>query len=392
MALSSYHTVIILEGLRVALGITFENSPLQAPTSGVFLCVEGILLVWALGGAARWLGIKCGKSSSDAGRQARRYGVTDHEEDAHIAIAFAEPCRPSCKLFRSNSPMPQEFETDICTGKFLLLHKPTTDLESLESGNYPYAKHMHGRKRTFEARIQICFKDCERRGEVYFGCELDRFYKIGTLELYLGKTINDMIKRCATGMYQSYGDDPAQVTGELERPCNAFPLWVMDQLILTRDGESPPDLSSEEFPKLGMTKADDRKAMKRAIDELEFTAGVTYTFGFWCVSQFVDAINWKATLGGPLDASLSSLGTHPPAYLGMYYLKPRDEWTDVQDKNDKRHLDSRKNYIFRCALWSSLHPPLPSRVKELTTTQNSSFSNWEPPLASRKARCCCGFS
>merc|ERR1719401_82001 len=187
-------------------------------------------------------------------------------------------------------------------------------------------------------------------------------------------------------MYQPYGDDPDKVTGELESPCNAFPLWVMDQLIVTAAGEKPPELSSDEFPKLGMIKADDRKAMKRAIDGLEFTPGVTYTFGFWCISQFVDAINWKATLGGPLDASLSAWGTHPPAYLQMYYLKPRDEWTDVHGKNDQRHLDSRKQYIFRCGLWSSLHPPMPSRVEDLTSMEEVKPSILEPPLTPKQMR------
>jgi len=180
-----------------------------------------------------------------------------------------------------------------------------------------------------------------------------------------------------------------------ERPCNVYPIWVMDQLVLTPAGEKPPELTSDKLPQLGMIKANDRKAMKQTLDELQFEEGVTYTFGFWCVSQFVDGIKWKATLGGPLGASLSDVGTHPPAYLSMYYVKPREEWTDVRGRHDQRHLDSRKHYIFRAAFWSSLHPPVPTRVKELTTTEKEAFGEIpddELTSSSKSARCCCGFA
>lgn len=388
MAWSSYHTVLILEGLRTALTWSLEYSTLQSPTSGAFLCLEGLLLVWALGGTAVRHG-KGGKGSIAGGASQQQEA---DQEKGHLTLVLAEPCGPCREPFASNELEARPFETDICSGKVLVLHKPTADPERMRTGDYPYAKHMHSRKRTFEVRIQICFKDVQRGGKVYFGCELDRFYKIGAVELYFGRSINDMIKRCATGMYQSYGDDPDRVTGELERPCNVYPIWVMDQLIVTPAGQAPPELTSDEFPQLGMIKANDRKAMRKTIDELEFEAGVTYTFGFWCVSQFVDGINWKATLGGPLDTSLSALGTHPPAYLSMYYVRPREEWTDIRGFNDNRHLDSRKDYIFRAAFWSSLQPPLPHRVQELTSEKCALMPELEQPEAGKRSRCCCGFA
>ncbi|CAK0880918.1 unnamed protein product, partial [Prorocentrum cordatum] len=277
-----------LEGLRAALTWSLEQSTFQSSTSGAFLCVEGLLLVWALGGAARIFGTKGGKGGvgTKAGLQTRGASA---QEAGTLQFVLADPCGPSKEPFVSNALEARSFETDICSGKILVLHKPTTEPERLQSGDYPYASHMHGRKRTFEVRLQICFKSVEklRTHKVYFGAELDRFYKIGALELYFGRTINDMIKRCATGHYQSYGDDPDRVAGELERPCNVYPLWVMDQLEITPAGEKPPELASDQFPTLGMIKANDRKAMKKTIDELEFQVGVTYTFGFWCVSQFV---------------------------------------------------------------------------------------------------------
>jgi hypothetical protein len=389
MGWSSYHAVLLLEAVRATFRWTLEETSLRASASGVLLCLEGLLLAWALGAVApRFHGKECA-----AGEDVREKPVRSHNDTGgHVEFVLAEPCGPSRTPFRSSSLVDQPFETEVCTGKFLLLHKPTTDVERMQSGNYPYASHLHGRKRNFEARIQIRLKDGaeEVGGGTYFGCGLDRFYKIGAIELYLGKTINGMIKKLAVGMHQSYGDDPDTCKGELELPCNVYPLWVMDQIIETPEGDEPPDLCSAEFPTLGMIKTDDRQKMRERLDTHRFLPGITYTLAFWCVSPCVDAVKWRAVLGGLLNASLSDLGTHPPAYLSMYRLRPREQWTDVQGEHDNRHLESRKVYLFRCALWSSLYPPSSLRVKELTANDGTAIE--EVSSDAKKSRSCCDLS
>ncbi|CAK0874692.1 unnamed protein product, partial [Prorocentrum cordatum] len=106
MAWSSYHAVIILEGVRAALASwrawTLEQSTFQSSTSGAFLCVEGLLLVWALGGAARMLGTKGGKSGA-AAKAGHRQGAASAPEAGTLQLVLAAPCGPSREPFASNA-------------------------------------------------------------------------------------------------------------------------------------------------------------------------------------------------------------------------------------------------------------------------------------------------
>jgi hypothetical protein len=238
------------------------------------------------------------------------------------------------------------------------------------------------------------------QGEVYFGCEQDKYYHVGAVEKYVSSSVISLLRRAATGMYQSHGEDPSKAIDEPERPAVVFPLWVMDQLIVTPEGEEPPCLCDPQFSTYGMTKSDDRQAMKDAIDSLDFAPGKTYTFGFWCIAQFVDAIGWKAPARGVLpETPLDGLGTHPPCYITMYSLKPREQWAHSRGTNDQRHLDSRKEYLFRTAFWSSLLPPDERRRRQLTAPpspvkkqRRSASPISEGGRTSWRAACCGGFS
>merc|ERR1739845_91483 len=106
--------------------------------------------------------------------------------------------------------------------------------------------------------------------------------------------------------------------------------------------------------------------MGKALDQLELGPGKVFTFSFWCIAQFVDAIGWKAPKRGIIPESrLNDLGTHPPCYIVMYSLKPREQWQSVHGPGDERHLDSRKSYCMRLGMWSSLLPASAERAREL---------------------------
>eukprot|EP00928_Gymnodinium_smaydae_P089002 TRINITY_DN73017_c0_g1_i1.p1 TRINITY_DN73017_c0_g1~~TRINITY_DN73017_c0_g1_i1.p1 ORF type:complete len:415 (-),score=65.56 TRINITY_DN73017_c0_g1_i1:76-1251(-) len=289
-------------------------------------------------------------------------------EKGHLVLVNAAPCGPPGAVFQSNAPEPCPFETDISSGNYLFIHRPTDDPERVESGDYPYGDHMHGRRRLWEFRMQFRFKR-KVEGEVFFGVEQDRYYPVSMVERYLVSSFVSLIRRAAPGMYHSHGDDPVTTDGECEIPGTVFPLWVMDQLIVTPEGETPPRLNDPEFDTFGRIKAHDREAMKQAIDGLDFSPGKTYTFGFWCVAQFMDAIAWKLLAAGILpETSLTDLSTHPPCFATMYCLKPKDQWRSVSGPRDNRHLVSRKTYLWRVGFWSSHLPPPPGRTKELMCT------------------------
>lgn len=290
----------------------------------------------------------------------------NQDESPHLVLTNASPCGPPASS-RSDNVEPVSFDSGICHGSWLCVHKPTYEPDRMASGKYPLAEHLHERKRLWEWRLQLRFRDSVSADSVYFGCEQDRYYHVGTVERYISSSVISLLRHAsADNMYQTHGEDPASVHGEAERPTIAFPLWVMDQLIITEEGEEAPKLNDPDFSTYGIIRAQNRKGMQEALNGLEFKPGRTFTFGFWCIAQFVDAIGWRVPARGVIpEVKLNEIGTHPPIYVTIYLLRPQDQWTDVQGRRDTRHLDSRKIYIWRVSLWSSALPPPLERQKEL---------------------------
>ncbi|CAE8596408.1 unnamed protein product, partial [Polarella glacialis] len=352
-----------------------------------------VLAVWALVALARsWR--KSSEDKADAKLAAKRREPPPGT--GHLVLVNASPCGPKGQSSRSDSFESSDFDSGICYGKWFMAHKPTDDPVAMESGSYPFAEHLHSRKRLWEFRLQLTFRE-HVPGDIFFGCEQDRYYHVGTIEHYISGSVIGLVRSAAgDGMYQSHGDDPSRVRGETERPAIMFPLWVMDQLIITPEGQKPPSLQDPNFATRGIIRASDRKSYKQAIDDLDFRPGPTFTFGFWCIAQFVDGIGWKVPGRGLLpEVKLNEIGTHPPFYLAMYSLRPKAEWSDVQGSHDRRHLDSRKIYIWRSACWSSKMPPTEERAQDLLAKSASSEKKRKPSqdeqsLLRHRNSCCCG--
>lgn len=282
-------------------------------------------------------------------------------------IVLADPCRPLGTVTFSNAPTATSFDCDSASGSMLILHRPTADKSLAASGKYPYGEHMHGRKRLWEYRWQVSFKT-PVQGQVFIGLEQDKYEPVSWAKRCVGGNVVAALRHGSGGtMYQSYGDDPAQTKGEVERPAVVFLLSIVDQLVVTPSGEMPPSLSDPSFSSFGITKANSRSGFRTAMAGLELVPGPTYTFGFWCVSQFADAIGWRAPARNLLPAvKFRDLGVFPPCYFVMYALKPRS----IHEQNDCRHLDSNKVYAFRSAYWSTLEPPDAARARELQHVKN----------------------
>jgi hypothetical protein len=162
-------------------------------------------------------------------------------------------------------------------------------------------------------------------------------------------------------LYHSVGEDPAEVAGEAERPIFAMPLWAFDQFIETPEGQAAPSLSDPCFRQLGLRRAEEKKEFMRALNGIQFRAGVTYTFSFWSISQFMDNIMWKIQGIIPgVSIDFDNFCGTPPVHIVMYELqKPLD------GRKERRHLQSLKNYFFHLAFWSSERKPKPERLREL---------------------------
>mmetsp|Transcript_6350 Transcript_6350/g.14571 ORF Transcript_6350/g.14571 Transcript_6350/m.14571 type:complete len:226 (-) Transcript_6350:66-743(-) len=166
-----------------------------------------------------------------------------------------------------------------------------------------------------------------------------------------------------SGMRQVVGDrlyhspgDPAEVEGERERPGILLPLWAFDQFIETPEDETPPELTDPQLHTYGHKRYGQIREYRRKLDALELRPGPTFTFCFWGVSRFCDVIEWQATgipIFTPLDLNLYC--GRPPLHLVLYTLANQGE--------ERRHLQSRKTYWFRCGFWSSSKRPSKEVVK-----------------------------
>eukprot|EP00913_Durusdinium_trenchii_P024263 g22780.t1 len=210
-----------------------------------------------------------------------------------------------------------------CSGQFLVLHRPTHDSRLDASGAYRYGDHFAGKKRLWELRFRFHFK-------------------------LMDLSVAGMRQVVGDRLYHTLGDESGD--GERERPAILLPLWAFDQFIETAEGETPPDLTDPNLPAYGHKRVGQIREYKRMIDGLDLRPGPTFTFCFWGVSRFCDVMLWQASgipIFTPIDLNLYC--GKPPLNLVLYTLKG--------DEEDKRHLQSRKTYYFRCCFWSSLKRP-----------------------------------
>jgi len=303
---------------------------------------------------------------------------------------------PSTGLLYGNADEPYAFENETCTGVFLPLHRPTHDKALDKSGNYPYANHFRGRKRLWEMRLQLKFKHTIT-DPLLFGIQLDSYVPMNaSAARCMGLTVAALRRVVGNDLYHSVGDDPRTVSGPYETPVFAMPLWAFDQYIVTPEGEQPPHLADPGIPEMGHKRTTDRRAFIRSMADLELVAGHTYTFCFWGISQFLDGINWQVrgvVPGWSID--YNTFCGKPPVHLVLYTLRPGFHTDDGAEET--RHLEARKNYIFRLPFWSSQKPPSEDRLAELLHVPGGSelkSTRKTPKSLSRTLRgafsCCMG--
>jgi len=266
---------------------------------------------------------------------------------------------PTTGLLEGNPPSGYRFESEHCRGLFLPMHRPTFDRALDKSGDFRYGNHFKGRKRLWEMRLQMQMKR-DVAESMRFGIELEQYVPLNAAtKRLMGITVAALRQVAGSDLYHSPGDDPAVTPLPHEKPVFSMPLWAFDQFIVTPEGESPPDLTDECFSDFGCKRTDDRSAFVKQMSGLHLRAGPTYTFAFWGISQFLDDIKWEVQKVIPFKAiDFDLFCGAPPVQLVLYTLKD-------DGGAEPRHLESRKNYFFRLAFWSSLRPPNPERLRQL---------------------------
>jgi len=287
-------------------------------------------------------------------------------EHHHIEIAMDPPNG----LCYSNPEVPYSFENEFVTATFIYFTLPTTS-EPSNAGGLDYQKYFKGKKRLWELRFQFHFKQKLSVGSnMFFGFKLEEY---SPMPAAIKRTMNvavAAIRRIAGGIYYSIGDDPAKVTGELERQLVVLPMWAFDQFIETPEGETPPKITDADFPQVGHLRKDRVREYIREVSEFHRTCrpGPTYTFAHWGTSRFLDFLTWSL-VGLPVVTPLSfnKLTGGSLVQVVCYSLRAPEEGS-----SETRHLDSRKDYYFKARLWHPAHRPKRSQFEAITGATQAS--------------------
>mmetsp|Transcript_62028 Transcript_62028/g.115119 ORF Transcript_62028/g.115119 Transcript_62028/m.115119 type:complete len:375 (-) Transcript_62028:65-1189(-) len=274
------------------------------------------------------------------------------------------------ELRMAGHPRVDSYENELCSAKTVVMHKPTHAPQCEESGRYPFSAHLAGKRRLWEIRLQVKFKQ-RPSGSVYFGVELGKYVAVSTLARQTQKALVNACQQIVGDCYHSLGDDPTAACKEKELPCCVMPLWAVDQFIVTEAGGTPPDLLSD-MSSMGMRRTDNRKEYIRAMMDLveAISPDRTYTFLFWGVSQFLDVVRWEAQveMGGKLfggvapraHLNFNKLCGSPPVFLVIYDLAGEGGAAAKGARGDsqkgQKHLQSMKRYFWRLAVSSTLAP------------------------------------
>jgi len=324
-----------------------------------------------------------GSQASEFASAAEEFPELEIPSHRHVELALDPPQG----LHRGNPRVVHEFENELCWGKYIMFHPPMC-AESEGAGVLDFRRYFQGKKRLWELRLEFHFKvPPPTDSPIFFAIEMEKYVPLsGASKRVVSVMTAAMRKAAGGGLYQSPGDDPAVVQGELEKPLCALPLWAFDQFIETPEEQDPPSLLDLEFPNLGQKRYQRISEYCKALDDLKvnFRTGPTYQFAFWGISRFLDVLNWSLSgipVFTPLD--FDKLAGCPPVWAVVYTLQPNG------DPKDPRHLSSLKRFYFKCAVWASHRRPSRARFESLTGASafmRSDSDGAESPVAVQTLR------
>lgn len=299
----------------------------------------------------------------------RRLGAPEHP---HLEGTFV-PSEGQLVLNNHHETFP--IRNDHVDGKFLTLHRATYNKELNKSGDYAFGRYFLGKKRLWEARVQLQFKHKLSTADMFFGISLEGYVPMNkatksSMEILVATLKRAVGSAVGSQIYHSPGDDPKRVAGaqELELPVFVMPLLAFDQFIVTPAGETPPELTSTSLGGMGSCRFKRIREFRKDLEQLKLEPGPTYTFCFWGISPYLDQILWKVIMPiGMGKVDFNQFCGRPPVHVVMYYLS-----TAPGQEREKRHLESRKNYVLNLAFWSSERRPAWERVSSILTPNGTS--------------------
>jgi len=321
----------------------------------------------------RLLGRRCAVATplEESGKEARAKTAPGSSQGP--ASCQEDPFRwsfiPSTGTNRSHGVYEQE--TELCHLRMFVMGRPVHDQQRDADGDFPSAWHFEGRKRKWEVRMQLRFKQLPK-GPLFLGLEYTTYQHLSAFVRRAEALIVASVSRIMGPVYKSPGDDPAEMGGaEAEPPCAAVPVYAFDQLIVSDVG-AEPDITSS-FEGLGWLRADGLAAYRK---QVEATVGSpsfdkVYTLCTWSVSQMIDTINWTVGIPGGLRMDATRLAGAPPTIAVLYELADSEGSKHEAPQTETRHLISRKCYYARFAYWSAKRPPQADHLHKVLQIQDA---------------------
>ncbi|CAK9045214.1 Hypothetical protein SCF082_LOCUS25572 [Durusdinium trenchii] len=302
---------------------------------------------------------------------------------------YQDPLRwtflPSNGVQRANTLEPSTYENDLCVLKCLAMHRPTHEPWREAAGNYPYAWHLHGRKRLWEIRVQMRLKEVPK-SKLYFGIELADCEAASATARQMKAVLIRAVQGVIGDFYYSDGEDPSEVMPgeEVEPSTFVMPLWAFDQFMVSEAGEEPE--ITGDLTNVGMLRKDGLKAYAKELQKCinEFSKDKVYTFCIWGISQFLDCIRWE--VGGIFPGMTANFSRFGLKVINIAIYEMPGEHPDA------RHLRSRKRYFLNVAMWSILHSPEKRLLDEFLGPDEIEETKPQSPRAMDVFACCSGLS
>ena len=216
----------------------------------------------------------------------------------------------------------------------------------------PHEEYFANKTRRWECRIQGRFKVLPR-GKLFGGAMLQdepMGQPPGFALRMLARAGEALLRAVVPDVHFTLGDRGASSrSADAELPHAVASARGLDQLVVTPARTTPPRLQDDLTSHSGV-RAKMRKAAWAEHAGLPLRTDVTYTFGFWGVSRFVNLVEWKYELPGGVTAAMEPAF---PQHVVLYTLEG-----DAHGP----HRESKKAYIMDLLLFSSKALPLDQSV------------------------------
>ncbi|GAX13584.1 hypothetical protein FisN_3Lh154 [Fistulifera solaris] len=233
-------------------------------------------------------------------------------------------------------------DNEAFTGQVMLLVR-TPDVDDPLDGTIlsetpaRISKFFSDKKRRFEFQFQIKLKKVPE-GPLFLGCELEHQIKCGTITKAMENLLLTMVRRINPGFHYSWGPEPSKkdyASGTYEKTHLSFPVEAsMDRIIVSKPGETPPELGYELFESNESVK----RRRKMGAGSVVWNLEDTYTMCLW--SAYCDWILWKSlNVPGMAPFSLCRVTGQQPIYLSVYEVTG----TTPAEYRKKRPPHYRKN-------------------------------------------------